>query len=266
MSSRYTKKRKHDLDLDTSGGGGGSSRDHDEASPKKSSRRHKRESSGSPPRQGELKKIHCRLKKPTSCGYLWETESAEGNVIIEDGMEFVHKAAESLTKKKETDKIKSKIDVQAQKRKIQSKLLKAKGLADTDSEDEGVESWIEKNRQLEEEKKKALQKAKELDAFEDELDQNIPKKTVKKARSKLNPEDALAGMTVGHSKSAFMTGEETILVLDDKDVLDDNGEEVLVNPTLMYNEQLKRNKETRNKKSDYNPYDDEEIDEFGVYQ
>ena len=71
-------------------------------------------------------------------------------------------------------------------------------------------------------------------------------------------------MTVGHSKSAFLAGDETILVLDDKNVLDEDGEEVLVNPTLMYNEQLKKNKDLRNKKSTYNPYDEEEIDEFGV--
>jgi len=114
---------------------------------------------------------------------------------------------------------------------------------------------------LEEERKKAEQKAKELDQLDEEIVQSAPKK-VKRPRPK--PTDALSGMTVGHSKSAFLNGEETILVLDDKSVLDEDGEEVLVNPTLMYNEQLKKNKDLRNKKSTYNPYDDEEIDEFGV--
>jgi len=75
-----------------------------------------------------------------------ETSEQSEKVVVEDGMEFVHKAAESWTQKKASDKLKEKIETKTQKRVIQSKVLKAKGLADSDSEDEGVASWVEKNK------------------------------------------------------------------------------------------------------------------------
>ncbi|KAE9546328.1 hypothetical protein FO519_010460, partial [Halicephalobus sp. NKZ332] len=125
-----------------------------------------------------------------------DVPESSDRVVVEDGMEFVHKAAESWTQKKASDKLKEKLETRTQKRVIQSKVLKVKGLADSDSEEEGVASWVEKNRKLEEERKKAEQKAKELDQLDEEIVQSTPKK-VKRPRPK--PSDALAGMTVGHS-------------------------------------------------------------------
>ena len=87
-----------------------------------------------------------------------DTSEKSEKVVVEDGMEFVHKAAESWTQKKASEKLKEKLEARTQKRVIQSKVLKTKGLADSDSEEEGVASWVEKNRKLEEERKKAEQK------------------------------------------------------------------------------------------------------------
>lgn len=142
-------------------------------------------------------------------------ESKNGEkVIVEDGMEFVHKAPESWTQKKINDKLKEKIETSKEKRRIQSKVLKHKGLADSDSDDEGAAAWVEKNRKLEEERKKAEEKARELDLFDEEVEQSVKK--VKRVKSSNKSNDTLAGMTVGHARDAFMDGHETILVLDDK--------------------------------------------------
>lgn len=87
-----------------------------------------------------------------------------------------------------------------------------------------------------------------------------------------------SGLIIGHSKQNFLVDSETILILQDKsmlfiieikifefkllDVLDDDDEEVLINPNLLENERHKRNVELRKRKSNYQPYE-QELDEFG---
>ena len=39
---------------------------------------------------------------------------------------------------------------------------------------------------------------------------------------------------------------------------------MLINPNLVDNERHKRNVERKKQKSDYNPYDEEELDEYGL--
>uniref|UniRef100_A0A914YLS1 U4/U6.U5 tri-snRNP-associated protein 1 n=1 Tax=Panagrolaimus superbus TaxID=310955 RepID=A0A914YLS1_9BILA len=188
-----------------------------------------------------------------------ESESGDPKekIVTEDGMDFVHKPSENLAQKKKSEKIKEKLELQKQKRIVQSK-LKSKGLADTSSdEEENAESWVDKQRRL------AEQKARELEQMDEDAERAPIMKKARKPGGAIRSKDT-SGMTVGHSKDSFLTGEEHILVLDDKSVLDEDGDEVLVNPTLMYAEQLKKNRGIREKKSGYNPYDEEEVDEFGV--
>lgn len=47
-------------------------------------------------------------------------------------------------------------------------------------------------------------------------------------------------------------------------VLDDDTEELLVNPNMVDDERHKRNVEKRKQKSDYSAYDEDTIDEFGM--
>uniref|UniRef100_A0A7E4VMJ8 PAPA-1 domain-containing protein n=1 Tax=Panagrellus redivivus TaxID=6233 RepID=A0A7E4VMJ8_PANRE len=242
--SKYAKKRKHDLDSDTTGG--------NESSPEKSSKRsRRREASGSPERDdggGNVESMSIEetnalraklgmapLVEEEAAPTMRESESggAAEKVVTQDGIEFVHKAAVSVTQTKLSEKLKEKLETHAAKRKVQSKVLKSKGLADSSDEEEGgVESWIEAQR------RKAEEKANEYDQLDGEIEQAAVKRPKRAPTAGKRPQrpseyDALAGMTVGHSKTSFMTGQETILVLDDKNVLDDDGEEVLVNPTLM---------------------------------
>ena len=53
-------------------------------------------------------------------------------------------------------------------RKVNQKLSKVKGLADSDSDDE-VLNWVAKSRKSEAEKKKAAERAKMLDEMDDEF-------------------------------------------------------------------------------------------------
>lgn len=155
-----------------------------------------------------------------------ESETEIGvKIVVEDGVEIHHKAAKSLTEEKQADKIKERLDIQAQKRKVYSKVLKTKGLAESDSEDDSATAWIEKNRKLEENKRKAQEKAKMLDELDETfgvggiVEEEIRKRPRKviTARKKPEPNEPLtAGLIVGHSKEEFVGGTETILVLADK--------------------------------------------------
>jgi hypothetical protein len=47
-------------------------------------------------------------------------------------------------------------------------------------------------------------------------------------------------------------------------VLDEDSEELLINPNMMDDERHKRNVEKRKQKSDYTPYDEDTLDEHGM--
>uniref|UniRef100_A0AC34G7B0 Uncharacterized protein n=1 Tax=Panagrolaimus sp. ES5 TaxID=591445 RepID=A0AC34G7B0_9BILA len=165
MSSRHVKKRKHDLDSDTS-----------EKKASSSDRHHHRES-----KNADSMSIEETNKMRASLGLaplevddgpkIRDSESGDPKekIVTEDGMDFVHKPSENLAQKKKTEKIKEKLELQKQKRIVQSK-LKSKGLADTSSdEEENAESWVEKQRRLAQEK--AAQKARELEQMDEDAEQ-----------------------------------------------------------------------------------------------
>uniref|UniRef100_A0A1I7W4R8 U4/U6.U5 tri-snRNP-associated protein 1 n=1 Tax=Loa loa TaxID=7209 RepID=A0A1I7W4R8_LOALO len=197
-----------------------------------------------------------------------EVEGSEGieKVYKEDGMEFVHKKAEHLGEKKRADEMREKLSVARDKRKLYEKVLKVKPLAESDS-DEDAASWVAKNRELEEERKRAEERAKILDDMDADFGVNAliseenKVKQIKKTKKRGQKSD-LAGLMVGHAKEDFLEGSETVLVLEDKGVLDE-GEEVLVNPNLAENHRYQKNAELKRKKGRYEPYE-EELDEYGM--
>ncbi|KRY36134.1 Paxillin [Trichinella spiralis] len=168
----------------------------------------------------------------------------DGTTVVEkvvsvDGKEFVHRPALNVTEKKAQDSFKEKLQVQKERRLLHDRLLNVKLLAESDSgedEEESALAWVQKSRTLEQERQLA------------EMKQYSSKD--------------LSGFTVLHAKDEFLEGRETVLVLQDKDVLDDS-EDVLINPTLVEQQQWKRNVENRKKKPDYDPFE-EEVDEFGM--
>ncbi|KAM3716755.1 U4/U6.U5 tri-snRNP-associated protein [Dirofilaria immitis] len=192
-------------------------------------------------------------------------ESIE-KIYKEDGIEFVHKKAEHLGEKKRAEEMREKLMVARDKRKLYEKVLKARLLAESDS-DEDAASWVTKNRELEEERKRAEERAKILDDMDEDFGVNAliseenKVKQIRKMKKREQKSD-LAGLMVGHAKEDFLEGGETILVLEDKGVLDE-GEEMLVNSNLAEKYKYRKNAELRRKKSRYEPYE-EEFDEYGM--
>ncbi|CAI4223442.1 unnamed protein product [Auanema sp. JU1783] len=189
-------------------------------------------------------------------------EEEDGSTTVcEDGMEFRHKKAENWAEKKRQQEIKEKLETSKRKREIGDKFFKTKGLADSDSEDEGAAGWINKQRKLEEERKKAQEREKMLD----DMDENYSNVAAVEPKKKLKPKrpkgSGTAGLVIGHSKESFVEMRDQILVLEDKGVLDD-GEETLVNPNMLDNERYKRNVELRKRKDAAKGFN-EEFDRYG---
>lgn len=78
-------------------------------------------------------------------------------LFTEDGVKIVHSKPNNWSKEKSTSKQIEKLETQKQKRQIESKVLKTrKTLAESSDDDEdATTAWIDRNRRLEEERKKA---------------------------------------------------------------------------------------------------------------
>uniref|UniRef100_A0A914R4B4 U4/U6.U5 tri-snRNP-associated protein 1 n=1 Tax=Parascaris equorum TaxID=6256 RepID=A0A914R4B4_PAREQ len=113
-----------------------------------------------------------------------------------------------------------------------------------------------------------LREAKLLDDMDAEfgidslIEDDRKRKVENQKRREGKQKSGLGGVIVGHAKEDFLEGGETVLVLEDRGVLDD-GDEVLVNPNLIENKRHEKNAELRRKKDPYQPYADE-VDEVGL--
>ncbi|WKY09228.1 hypothetical protein Q1695_001970 [Nippostrongylus brasiliensis] len=286
VSSRVSKRRRGD-DSDSDDGGRrnrdrkhSSSRSRSPSPKQKKSRRREKERDPSPPAKDdyaeslsieETNKLRAKLGlAPLEVDDGSKTREGEDGAMIhiEDGFEFRHKKPENWAEKKKEQEMKEKLELAKKKRQLYEKVLVAKGIAESDSDDD-AEGWVEKMRRQEEEKKRAEERAKMLDAMDEEfgvnslIDEEKAKQEKKKARQAAKQKiknQYTAGLVVGHSKEAFAGVNDQILVLEDKSVLDE-GEEVLVNPNLIDNEKSARNVELKKRKELMKGFDD--VDEFG---
>lgn len=184
------------------------------------------------------------------------------NKIKDDLGEFYHKPAPDVNEKLRTQKLKEKIGTQKQKRQIEANLAKVKSLGECDSDDD-AQAWIGKTKRLEEEKKKAEERAKMLDQLDEEFGiGNLVKEEIHTARKAAYTEKNLKGLKVEHNIEKFEEGKTVILTLKDQAVLDD-GEDVLVNVNITDEERYQRNILNKTKKPGYDAYDDDNFDEFG---
>ncbi|XP_043254047.1 U4/U6.U5 tri-snRNP-associated protein 1 [Colletes gigas] len=190
------------------------------------------------------------------------TSKDDPNKIKDDLGEFYHKPAPDVNEKLRTQKLKEKIGTQKQKRQIEANLSKVKSLAECDSDDD-TKAWIEKNRRLDEEKKKAEERAKMLDQLDEEFGiGNLVKEEIHTARNTAYTEKNLKGLKVEHNIDKFEEGKIVILTLKDQQVLDESGD-VLVNVNITDEERYQRNILNKAKKPGYDAYDDDNFDEFG---
>ncbi|XP_050535297.1 U4/U6.U5 tri-snRNP-associated protein 1 [Daktulosphaira vitifoliae] len=211
----------------------------------------------------ETNKLRAKLGlKPLQVDNIGTTKNRDDGlqVIAGDEGEFVHKPAASITERNRIDKIKTKIAERKQKRLIESKMLNVKKLADSDSEEDAV-SWVQKTKNIQEEREKAKKKAQELEEMDDVFGVgDLIQESTKNEMSNLYSSKHLKGLEVQHSMDQFLEGKDVILTLQDKDVLAEDPD-VLVNVNMIDDENYKLNIDRRKQRSNYSGYDElEEMD------
>ena len=131
-----------------------------------------------------------------------------------------------------------------------AQLKTVQGLADDTTEDDTA-TWLKRHKKGDKARAKAAAAAAKRAAEEAEQDEH--------AAAVYNSRD-LAGLKIGHAKEDFVEGQ-TILTLADGDVLDDDGEDTLVNPNMIDDAGHRNRVEAKKRGTgEYKGYDD---DEFG---
>lgn len=87
-------------------------------------------------------------------------KTAEELMGGKDHGEFVHRAPVNLSTKQKAEKLRYKLEQRKDKRAIDDKLQKVKGLADDDSDDD-ASAWVNKSRKIAEEKAKAAKRVRQ---------------------------------------------------------------------------------------------------------
>ncbi|XP_042862737.1 U4/U6.U5 tri-snRNP-associated protein 1-like [Penaeus japonicus] len=177
--------------------------------------------------------------------------------------EFVHKPAENLAQKLQVEKLREKIALQREKRRIKEKLKKVKTLGESDSDEESASAWVKKSRIIQKEKAAAEKRSKMLEELDAQfgIGDLVEKEMTEQKTKKYNRND-LSGMLIEHEMKRFEEGRTTILTLKDSNILD-NKEDTLVNVNLVDAETVEKNLKRRLKKTDDKEYEAPEVDEFG---
>ena len=178
----------------------------------------------------------------------------------------VHRPAVNMAEQRTTEKLKEKMANRKSQREIHSRLGKIKGLGESDSEDEDARAWVKKNRKLQAQREMAEKRAKMLEEMDEDfgisslVDQDF------KTGSKNNyTSQDLSGLRVEHDIERFEEGRNVVLTLKDKGILDeDDDDDVLVNVNIEDDERADKNVDNKKKKPNYTPYDQPELDEYGM--
>lgn len=194
-------------------------------------------------------------------------ESAEGHKKFKDDWgEFYHKPAGQFNEKTEVEILREKIQSKRDKRKIDEKLARIKTLGESDSEDD-AKAWISKSRKIEDEKKRAQQRAKMLEEMDEEIEKTtVRRRPQKEGTSSRYSERDLKGLKVAHDIDSFKEDRQVILTLQDQDVLGEDGD-TLVNINMIDDEKYKKNVEVKKQNPLHYGYDvyEDQYDEFGNF-
>ena len=191
--------------------------------------------------------------------------TADLKKVKDDWGEFYHKPAGQFNEKSDVEKMREKIQSKRDKRKIEEKLARIKTLGESDSDDD-PSKWVEKNRKIQEEKKKAAQRAKVFESMDQEMDVEVSEPRRREPKRKSYKEKDLKGLKVAHDIENFTEDRHVILTLKDQDVLGEDGD-TLINVNMVENERYKKNVEVRKKNPLHYGYDvyEEQYDEFGNF-
>lgn len=175
----------------------------------------------------------------------------------------VHQPAVNLAATKDADKIKEKLALIRDKRRLHKKLQKVKKIADED-DDEDASAWVQRSRKIQSEREKAEKQAKILQEMDEEFGiSNLLDDELAKEKSEAYSAKDMAGLTVEHDVSSFREGSSVILTLKDSGILEEEGD-TLVNYNMVDLEKAKKNIERKKKLPGYVAYEDTEEDEYGM--
>lgn len=191
--------------------------------------------------------------------------TADLKKVKDDWGEFYHKPAGQFNEKTEVELLREKIQSKRDKRKIEQKLARIKTLGESDSDDDPLK-WVEKNRKIQEEKKKAAQRAKTFENMDEEMDEVASQVKRREHKKRSYKEKDLKGLKVGHDIESFTEDRHVILTLKDQEVLGEDGD-TLINVNMVDDERYKRNVVVRKQNPLHYGYDvyEEQYDEFGNY-
>lgn len=221
----------------------------------------------------ETNKLRAQLGlKPLAVNDSSETDQDGTKKSMNSDENFVHQPPENLTEKKRTEDLKRKLAERKEARNLQGKFLETPTIAAEKSE--SASSWIEKSRQIEEEKRKAAARAKLLEQMDEEFGvNNLIHQEKEKDKQKKYTANDLSGLRVQHSIDEFKEGQQVILTLKDRKILrdekdNDDDEDVLMNVNIVDNELAKERADLSKKKTPgYRAYNDEDesADQFGMF-
>lgn len=185
--------------------------------------------------------------------------------IKDDWGEFYHKPAGQFNEKSDVENLREKLKAKREKRKIEEKLASVKTLGESDSDDDPA-NWVEKSRKVEDEKKKAAQRAKMQDEMDKDFEVDSSEIHRRPVRKRNYNERDLKGLKVAHDIESFTEDRQVILTLQDQEVLGEDGD-TLVNVNMLDNERYKKNVENKKQNPLSYGYDvyEEQYDEFGNY-
>jgi U4/U6.U5 tri-snRNP-associated protein 1 len=148
--------------------------------------------------------------------------------------EFVHKPAEDLWNKRKQDELRKKLLIAKEKRQQNKKLSKVKTLGEESDDEESAAAWVLKSKK----KEAAVKRDKEMKRLEAEFGVGdlVQSQMGSKSMDAHYSERDLQGMSVEHNIKSFKEGKTQILVIKDKDVLDEDPEDVLPSVNIEDNE------------------------------
>jgi len=194
-----------------------------------------------------------------------EEEEEEDNLpgTLIPGENVRHLAPEHWGQKARTAKLKEKLQQRKEKRSYDSKLSSVRGLGDDDSDDDAA-NWVKRQKQKTKEKEEAAKKEKMLMELDDEFGVgDIVTESLKEKSKKEYKARDLAGLRVEHAAEDIKSGKETVLILQDGDILGEDYENVLVNVNIVDDERTKKSLQNiKDGKAGYKAYDNEIVDEL----
>ncbi|XP_046564938.1 U4/U6.U5 tri-snRNP-associated protein 1-like [Haliotis rubra] len=178
--------------------------------------------------------------------------------------EDVHAPPVNWGEQKKTEALREKMAILKQKRLMNKKLRKVKGLGDSDTDTDDMSKWVKRSRKMEKEKVLADKRAKLLEEMDEEFGiSDLMDQEFKDKKKDYSARD-LQGLTVQHEIDKFSDGRGVILTLKDKGILDKDEDDVLINVNMVDDEVAEKNVDNKKKKPEYKPYDEPEYDEYGM--